>query len=508
MSEVESAREKVSVIVVGGGTAGWMTAVALARLLPTRCSVHLVESEAIGIVGVGEATLPHIRAFNEKIGIPEAEFMSRTRATFKLGIEFRGWGREGDSYIHPFGTHGRGDEEPGFHQYWLRMVQAGHAMPDLEQYSMGSMVARLNRFELPSRDPTRITSTYNYAYQFDANLFAPYLRALAEGHGARRTEGRIVAVQRDGESGDVQSIELESGERITGDLFVDCSGFVSLLIGKALEEPFQDWSRWLPCDRAVAMPCRTETAVTPYTSAIAMRAGWRWRIPLQHRTGNGYVYSSAFLPDDEAAQALIGAVEGEAIAQPRPLRFTAGRRARSWVNNVVGIGLSSGFLEPLESTSIYLIQQAITALLEYFPERRISPLDRAEFNRTIDLEYDRVRDFLILHYHATKRDDSEFWNYVRTMTIPDSLAEKIELFRRRGRVVKYREGAFLDGSWIAVYLGQGVIPAGHDMRADLPDSESLLAGMEKVRLEIRAAAEAMPDHLSRIRQYCPMDEAA
>ena len=492
------------VVIVGGGTAGWMTAAALTRLLPGQCSVRLVESEAIGIVGVGEATLPHIRAFNERLGINEAEFMAATRATFKLGIEFRDWGRIGDSYIHPFGTFGPGDAEIHFHQYWLRLRQQGVDVPDLEQFSMGCMIARRNRFALPVSDPRDLASTFGYAYQFDANLFGPYLRKLSESWGAQRTEGRIVTVHRDGESGDIAALELESGERIEGDLFIDCSGFVSLLLGKTLGEPFEDWSKWLPADRAVAMPCRTEGAVTPYTSAIAMPGGWRWRIPLQNRTGNGYVYSSKFLSDEDAAAALVAAVEGEPIAPPRQLRFLAGRRARSWVGNCIGVGLSSGFLEPLESTSIYLIQAAITSLLELFPEREISPVDRNEFNRLIDLEYDRIRDFLILHYHATERDDSPFWNYVRSMEIPDSLAEKMELFRRRGRVVKYREGVFLDASWVAVYLGQRVIPEGHDLRADAPAPDSLIAGMVKLHGQIAQIASGMPDHAEYLARYCPM----
>jgi tryptophan halogenase len=501
---VADAAQKVNVTIVGGGTAGWMTAAALAKLLPTRCNVRLVESEAIGIVGVGEATLPHIRAFNERLGIDEADFMATTRATFKLGIEFVNWGRIGDSYIHPFGTFGRGSGEPDFHHYWLRLRQAGLEVPDLENYSLACMMARLGRFDLPARDPAELASTFGYAYQFDATLFAPYLRRLAEGLGVRRTEGRIVGVEREGETGNVTALTLESGETVGGDLFVDCSGFVSLLLGKALEEPFQDWSRWLPADRATAMPCRTETALTPYTGVIAMDSGWRWRIPLQNRTGNGYVYSSAFLSDDKAAEALVTAVEGEPIAEPRVLRFKAGRRERSWVGNVVAVGLASGFLEPLESTSIYLIQAAITALVELFPDRPVSPVLRDEFNRLIDLEYDRIRDFLILHYHATERTDSDFWNYTRTMDIPDTLAEKMELFRRRGRVVRYREGVFLDASWIAVYLGQHVVPEGHDMRADGPPPDALLRGMETFRREVRDLAETMPSHLGRIASYCPM----
>ncbi|MBB3349237.1 tryptophan halogenase family protein [Sphingomonas sp. BK069] len=500
--------ERQRVVVVGGGTSGWMTAAALAKLLPRRCTVDLVESEAIGIIGVGEATLPHIRAFNERLGIAEAEFMAATRATFKLGIEFRDWARIGDSYIHPFGTFGRGTGEVQFHHYYMRLLHAGVALPPIEAFSMACSLARANRFGAPAADPRQIASTFGYAYQFDAVAFAPYLRRLAEGLGARRTEGRIVDVARDPLSGDVTAVVLEDGRRVAGDLFVDCSGFVALLIGKAMGEPFDDWSRWLPADRAVAMPCRTATAVTPYTSAIAMPSGWRWRIPLQHRTGNGYVFASDFLDEGAAADALVAAVEGTPLAEPRVLRFKAGRRARSWVNNVVAIGLASGFLEPLESTSLYLVQQAITALVELFPERRIAAADRDEFNRLVAMEYDRVRDFLILHYHATQRDDSPFWEYVRTMEIPASLAEKMALFRRRGRVVKYRQGAFLDASWVSVYLGQRVLPDGHDPRADGPTIDSLAAGMERLRGEIEAAIGGMADHRDFLAGYCPMPVAA
>ncbi len=495
---------QIRVVVVGGGTAGWMTAAGLRALLAGRCTVHLVESQEIGIVGVGEATLPHIRGFNERLGIDEADFMAATKATFKLGIDFENWGRVGDRYIHPFGTFGRGRGDVDFHQYWLRLRQEGASVRELEQYSMACIMARLDKFDLPTKDPEDVASTFNYAYQFDATLYAPYLRALAERLGCRRTEGRIVDVDLNGESGDIEAVLLASGERIEGDLFIDCSGFASLLIGKTLEEPFEDWSKWLPCDRAVAMPCQTRTAVTPYTSAIAMDAGWRWRIPLQHRTGNGYVHASAFISEEEATAALVEAVEGEPIAEPRVLRFRAGRRTRSWVRNCVAVGLSSGFLEPLESTSIYLIQAAITALVELFPEKAIAESDRDEFNRVIDLEYDRIRDFLILHYHATERSDSPFWDYVRTMDIPDTLAEKLELFRRRGRVVKYREGVFLEASWIAVYLGQRVTPVGHDLRADMPAPDALARGMETLHGQIQAVADRMPDHAAMLSRYCPM----
>lgn len=501
-------RKEVSVTIVGGGTAGWMTAAALVKLLPKRCTVHLVESEAIGIVGVGEATLPHIRAFNERLGIDEAEFMAVTRATFKLGIEFNDWGRIGDSYIHPFGSFGRGLNEVNFHHYWVRLKQEDPSIPDLQAFSMAIAMCRAGRFDWPDPDPMSIGATMGYAYQFDATLFAPYLRRLAETAGVRRTEGRVVTVQRSGESGNIESVTLENGDVITGDLFIDCSGFVSLLLGGMLDEPFESWSHWLPCDRAQAVPCRTATALTPYTSAIAMPAGWRWRIPLQHRTGNGYVYASDFISDEDARVALLGAVEGEPLAEPRVLRFTAGRRRRSWVRNCIAVGLASGFLEPLESTSIYLIQAAITGLIELFPDAGESAVDRDEFNRLIDVEYDRIRDFLILHYCATERDDTPFWDYVRTMPLPDSLAEKIDLFRRRGRVVKYREGVFLDASWVAVYAGQGILPAGFDPRASLPPAGALKNGLEKLGADIAARIDVMPSHLDQLRRYCPMRVAA
>ena len=493
--------DRLKVVVVGGGTAGWMTAAALTKLLPRHAAVHVIESEEIGIVGVGEATLPHIRAFIQRLGLDEAEFMARTSATFKLGIEFRDWGRIGDSYIHPFGAFGADVGDVGFHQYWLRMrEQAG----PIEAYSLPIVAARAARFAPPSADPRALGSTFGYAYQFDATKFAPWLREIAERAGARRTEGRLVDVRRHAESGDLTELLLADGQTVAGDLFVDCSGFRSLLLGGALGEPFEDWSRWLPCDRAAAMPCEHAPGpLAPYTSAIAMGAGWRWRIPLQHRVGNGYVYASAFIEDEAAAAALEAAVEGRAIAAPRFLKFKAGRRARSWAHNCVGIGLAGGFLEPLESTSIYLIQLAITQLVDMFPERDVDATDRDEFNRVVDLEYDRIRDFLILHYHATTRDDTPFWNYVRTMPIPDTLAEKMELFRARGRVVKYRQGVFLEPSWLAVYFGQGVLPRAHDQRADAVPDAALRGAFGKLRAETHVAARAMPSHADYIARFCP-----
>ncbi len=488
------ADHRIRVVVVGGGTAGWMTAAALATLVPGAAHVHLVESAEIGIVGVGEATLPHLRAFVTRLGIDEAAFMAATQATFKLGIEFQDFGAIGERYIHPFGTFGQPLAGVEFHHYWLRARQGGEAAP-IGDYSMGVAAAADLRFARPGPDPDALANGYGYAYQFDATRFAPFLRAHAEARGAVRSEGMVTEVERDPASGNVIAIMLADGSRIEGDLFVDCSGFRALLIDGAMDEAWEDWSHWLPCDRAVAAPCASpEGGIEPFTRAIAMPAGWRWRIPLTHRVGNGYVYSSAHLSDGDATDALVAALESPPLAEPRHLRFRAGRRRRSWVGNVLAVGLASGFLEPLESTSIYLVQMAITQLIEHFPDRQVADADRDGFNALVDAEYDRIRDFLILHYHATRRDDSPFWDHVRTMTIPDSLTEKIELWRRTAQVSRYSHGLFLEPSWIAVYLGQGVVPDGWDPRADLPDAAALDRALTALHGGIANAVAAMPDH--------------
>jgi tryptophan halogenase len=494
MSDRQPDGQPLRVVIVGGGTAGWMTAAALARLLGRTVSIQLVESAEIGIVGVGEATLPHLRAFIERIGLDETEFMRATRATIKLGIEFRDFGRIGDSYIHPFGDYGFPLAGVGFHHYWLRQLAEGSAA-SIEDFSLPILAARAGRFARPEPGKDQFSDCWGYAYQFDATLFAPLLRRKAEAHGVTRIEGRIVEAVQDGASGDIVSVTLASGEAIEGDLFVDCSGFASLLIGKMADNNWEDWTHWLPCDRAAALPCVSpEGEIAPYTTAAAMPAGWRWRIPLQHRVGNGYVFSSAHLSEDEACGAILAAVEGEPLADPRVLRFRAGRRRRSWIGNVVSIGLASGFLEPLESTSIHLAQMAITRLVELFPAGPVSATDRDEFNRLVDYEYDRVRDFLILHYHATTRNDSSFWNHVRTMAVPESLASKIALWREAGRVERYGEGLFLEPSWIAVYLGQGIMPQGYDQRADQPPPATLAGAMAELRAELASRAAAMPSH--------------
>ncbi len=490
---VEAAR-RTRVVVVGGGTAGWMTAAALATLAPRAASVHLIESAEIGIVGVGEATLPHLRAFITRLGIDEAAFMAETHATFKLGIEFRDFGAIGDRYIHPFGTFGRPLAGVAFHHYWLRRRAAGAVRP-IGDYSMGVVAAEASRFARPGPDADDLANGFGYAYQFDATRFAPFLRAHAEARGAQRSEGIVVDVERDPSTGDVAAVVLADGRRIEGDLFVDCSGFRALLIGQTMEAAWEDWSQWLPCDRAVAAPCASPPGgIEPFTRATAMTAGWRWRIPLTHRVGNGYVYSSAHLSDDEARAGLVAALEAPPLAEPRLLRFRAGRRSRSWVGNVLSVGLASGFLEPLESTSIYLAQMAITQLIEHFPDRHVTDADRDGFNATVDAEYDRIRDFLILHYHATTRDDSPFWDHVRTMTIPDSLAEKMALWRETAQVSRYSHGLFLEPSWVAVYLGQGIVPTGWDPRADLPEAAGLDRALAGLHAGIANAAAAMPDH--------------
>jgi tryptophan halogenase len=481
------------VVVLGGGTAGWMSAAALQKLLGPLVEVHLIESEDIGIVGVGEATLPHIRGFVERLGIDEAAFMKATHATYKLGIDFRDFGRIGESYIHPFGSFGEEVAGVGFHHYWLEMQRRGRAEP-LGSYSLGVEAALANKFRPPAEDQS-LASTYGYAYQFDATLFGPFMREFGLGIGVTRTEGKVVEVRQDPASGDVAALVLEDGREIEGNLFVDCSGFRSLLLGQTLGEEWEDWSPWLLCDRAAAMPCtHTSDEIEPYTRVIGMPAGWRWRIPLQHRIGNGYVFSSAFISEDEACSVIAGAVDGKPLADPRVLRFRAGRRKRSWSRNVVAVGLASGFLEPLESTSIYLAQMAVTYLIELFPKGAIDPRDRDEFNRLVDIEYDRVRDFLILHYHATTRDDSEFWNHVRTMEVPDTLKGKMELWRETGRIERYADGLFYDASWIAVYVGQGVLPRHHDPRSAIPDPAQVERAMVSLQQAIRQEVTAMPGH--------------
>lgn len=492
--------EPLQIVILGGGTAGWMAASALVSLLPgTRCRVRLVESDEIGIVGVGEATIPQIRIFNDAVGIDEAEMLRATNGTFKLGIDFIDWGFKGSRYMHPFGMHGPAQMAHAFHHRWLRALHGGWKS-NIEDFSFAIQAARSGRFEFPNPDRSKIDSTFSYAYHFDASLYSLHLRTIAGQRGVIRTEGKVREVVQDPESGDVRSLVLESGETISGDLFIDCSGFRSLLLEKTLGVGWEDWSKWLPCDRAFAVPSEREE-LSPYTRSTAMEAGWRWRIPLQHRTGNGYVFSCSFIEEDEAADALLRSLETKALAEPRMLRFQAGRRLLSWERNCVAIGLSGGFLEPLESTSIYLIQAAILQLVPLLPDKRIDPRLRSEFNRLMDQEYERIRDFLILHYKLGSRDDSELWRYCATMDVPESLTGKIELFRH-GAVLDGHYGLFSPTSWLSVYVGQGLVPENYALRADAGSQEKLTSFLERLRTEIGGRVEQMPRHDRFVERYC------
>ena len=499
-SDNDCGRPVGRVVIVGGGTAGWMTAAACSRFLDDgQRTITLVESDAIGTVGVGEATIPPIINFNRMLDIDENAFLKATGGTFKLGIEFVNWGQQGDRYFHPFGAYGEDIHGIPFHQLWLRERARGGGGP-INDYCISAVAAANRRFGRPLRDRQSPLSRLFYAFHFDAGLYARFLRGIAEKQGVRRQEGRIVKVHRDGESGDVTSIELEGGTRIEGDLFVDCSGFRSMLLGEELGVAWQDWSHWLPCDRAIAVPTANAGPPDPFTRSTAHAAGWQWRIPLQHRTGNGHVFSSRFMEEDEAREILLGRLEGEALAEPRTIRFATGRRERPWSHNVVGIGLSTGFLEPLESTSIHLIQNGIQRLLALFPAQPISPLERDEYNRGMSELFDDVRDFVILHYKATQRDDSAFWRYVREMPIPETLQRKIDLWRLHGRV--FREGAelFNTTSWVAVLMGQNVPPASYDPIANSLDEGRVAQAMEQMRSGYARAAQALPTQEDFLRQ--------
>lgn len=490
------------VVVVGGGTSGWMAAAALTRFFADgKRTITLIESSEIGTVGVGEATIPPIRNFNGMLDIPENEFLRETRGTFKLGIEFVDWGRLGDRYIHPFGEFGRDFHGISFHQLFLREVFRGNADPaSISQYSMSAAAAGLRRFGRPSAEARSPITDINYAFHFDATLYAAYLRRLAERQGAVRREGKIVKVHRNAETGDVSSVELEGGTVIEGDLFIDCSGFRALLIEQELETGYEDWSHWLPMDSAIAVPTENIGSPDPFTRATARTAGWQWRIPLQHRTGNGHVFSSRYMDEDEARSILLDNLEGKPLAEPRTLRFKTGMRKKAWSHNVVSLGLSSGFIEPLESTSIHLVQNGIARLFALFPDTPISPVERDEYNRGMRDVYEDVRDFIILHYKATQRDDSQFWNDVRTMDVPESLARKMELWRLHGRV--FRENAELFGlpSWVAVMLGQNISPDAYDAIADTLDEAKVRTAMQQMREGYRATAERLPTQEDFLRR--------
>lgn len=491
-----------NIVIVGGGTAGWMAAAALSRLCRTGLGVTLIESDEIGTIGVGEATIPPIRTFNAMLGLDEDEFVRRTQGTFKLGIEFVDWQRRGSRYMHPFGSFGADMEGVSFHQFWLQHSEDGR-LPGIEEFNLCAVAARLGRFQRPAADPRSILSTLNYAFHFDANLYARFLRDHAEARGVVRREGRVVDVQLDGENGFVDAVRLDSGDSIAGDLFLDCSGFRGLLIEEALGTGYENWSRWLPCDRAVAVPCAGDASPLPYTRATALGAGWQWRIPLQHRLGTGYVYSSAHISDDEASSTAVELLAGERLADPRVIRFTTGRRRKQWNRNVVALGLASGFLEPLESTSIHLVQAGISKLLSMLPDRSFNPVLEAEYNRLTAMQLEQVRDFIILHYKATERSDTDFWRDAAAMAVPDSLATKMALFAENGRIFRHEDELFSHASWLAVLLGQGIRPRRWDPLVDTAgDKEEIQQTLLRMAAFMRRAAEAMPTHSQFIEQHC------
>ena len=491
-----------NIVIVGGGSAGWMTAAALSRLLePQHIQVTLIESEQIGTIGVGEATIPDIINFNRILGIPEDEFMRATNATFKLGIQFENWGNLGESYFHPFGMHGADMQGIDFHQFWLSSQNRGKKC-SIEDYSLCALAAQKNKFQLPSNDPRNVLSQLRYAYHFDATLYARFLRAYAEKRGVKRLEGKVENITTNIETGFIEGLKLENGKTIGGDFFFDCTGFRALLLSQTLGVKFTDWSHWLPCNSAQAIACERNGPLLPYTKATAKSAGWQWRIPTQHRTGNGHIYSSEFISDQNAEDQLLSGLDGKILGAPKQLRFTTGCRETFWEKNCVAIGLSAGFLEPLESTSIYLIQMGISRFISMFPGSQHPAIVAQEYNRHMRLLYDQARDFLILHYSATKRNDSEFWNYCRNMSLPDSLVHKMELFKAAGRVFRYEDELFSKPSWVAVFLGQGIIPKIVDPIVSTLPVEQLERSLNSMHGAMQNAVKNMPTHQEFIEKYC------
>ena len=482
------------VVIAGGGTAGWMTAAALAKFCRRAgISVTLIESEAIGTVGVGEATIPPIGTFNQRLGIDEDTFVTATRATYKLGIEFAGWGAPDERYFHPFGTYGFDLEGIEFHHYWTRLRQSGNAHC-LDDYSLNALAAYRGKFIRPSPEHGPVVGKLAYAFHFDAALYVAFLRNLAERWGTTRVEGTIATAEQDGETGLLTALVLDGGSCVEGDLFVDCTGFRALMAEGVYRAGFVDWSHWLPANRAVAVACTREGPPEPYTRSTARPAGWQWRIPLQHRTGNGHVYCDTHMSADEAETLLLANLEGEAISSPNHLRFQTGHRRHFWSGNCIAIGLSAGFLEPLESTSIHLIQSGIAKLVSLFPATRDAPAEREEYNRLMRDDFTHIRDFLILHYKANRRVGQPFWDYVRAMDIPDSLERKMALLRGSGRFFKYDAELFDLTSWLAVAEGQGWGPEGYNPLVEALSHENLDASLANMRALLAKTADALPAH--------------
>jgi tryptophan 7-halogenase len=495
------AHDPYRIVIVGGGTAGWIAAAVMARFLPpARYALTLIESEAIGAVGVGEATIPQLQLLNAALGIDEFAFMRATQATYKLGIEFVGWGASDSRYIHAFGATGQQIGQTPFQHFWLRGRKLGELAP-LDAYSLNASAAYAGKFVRAGANPSQQLGELAHAFHFDASLYAGLLSSYAQARGVTRIEGQITAAHKDGASGHVTSLSLDDGRTVAGDLFVDCSGFRGLLIEEAVGSGFENWRHWLPCDRALALPCASASTLTPYTRATAHRAGWQWRIPLQHRIGNGHVYCSAHMSDDEAAAVLHAHLDGAALGEPRQLRFTTGRRKAFWHRNVVALGLAAGFIEPLESTSIHLIQSAVERLLKFLPNGPIQAADVAAYNAQTIFEWERVRDFIILHYHANTRPEP-FWRDCAAMAVPDSLAEKLELFRANGRITRFNEELFAEVGWLQVMVGQGIIPQGYHPFADNHTEAEVAELLMLMRRTVTNRVAAMPSHEAFIARHC------
>jgi len=487
--------------IIGGGSAGWMMAASLSRALGGKGNITLVESEAIGTVGVGEATIPPIKQFNQSLGITEAEFVRATSGSFKLGIQFNNWARQGDSYFHPFGTYGVDFDPVAIHQHWLAANDAGNTQ-GFDEYSMAWALAKRGKFSHPSDDPRLIQSSFDYAYHFDTGLYAKFLRRLAERQGVKRIEGKVIDVKLDTQSGAVSHVTMKDGKNISADIFIDATGFRALLIGQAMGIDYQDWSHWLPCDRAVTIGSKADELPLSYTRATACDAGWQWRIPLQQRTGNGYVYCSAYCDDETAEKTLLNNIDTPVQGTPRRLRFTTGMRDKFWHKNVISLGLSAGFMEPLESTSLHLIQTAIRRFIALLPDSKPDPILADEFNRITTQEYETIRDFLILHYKATQRDDSPLWQYCKSMDIPDSLETKMAHWQRDGRLISDGIELFANPSWQAVYIGQRVMPRLRDTLLLQRGLSSGAQNLEHLRQVMAQTAETCPSHSDFIAKIC------
>ena len=497
------------VVIVGGGTSGWMCAAALARISPPGTDVTLIESDEIGIIGVGEATIPLLAEFNQFLGIDEHHMLSECSGTFKLGIEFIDWYQKGKSYFHPFGFFGKDMPQIPFHQLWLKLnklaregVISEGIGSDICDFNLCTVAAKLGRFSQPSGSANTIISTMRHAYHFDSAAYGKLLRRYAEKRQVTRIEGKVVDIHQNVASGDIQSVVLENGRVVKGDLFIDCSGFRALLIGKCLNSEFIDWSSYLPCDRAIAVQTKSDTNPQPITQAYAQDAGWRWKIPLQNRTGNGYVYCSKYLSQDEALASLIDNLQDEPLHEPRHLKFQTGHRRNFWQNNCVAIGLAGGFIEPLESTSIHLVQVGIQHLIELWPLRGGNGAEKTRYNQVMASEYQDIRDFIVLHYNATSRNDSAFWRYVRDMQIPQSLKDTMTLFQSSGEVDIKPDALFTPHSWVAVMLGQGIYPTQYNGVVDSIPQQALIHNMEGLRKSVRRTAEAMPTHKHYLNTNC------